>query len=85
MSEKPQKVGLISDTHIPVFAKALPEKVIHIFKNNKALVHFSEIKNFDFNHVYIDAPTNEDDPIPQLNKKVSCVELVKHLYLPIIK
>jgi putative phosphoesterase len=35
MAEKPQKVGLISDTHIPIVAKAIPEKVIQIFKKNK--------------------------------------------------
>ncbi|MFX1465883.1 MAG: metallophosphoesterase family protein [Promethearchaeota archaeon] len=45
MTEKPQKVGLISDTHIPVFAKALPEKVIHIFKNNKVslIIHAGDL------------------------------------------
>jgi len=35
MTEKLQKVGLISDTHIPVVAKAIPENVIHIFRKNK--------------------------------------------------
>jgi putative phosphoesterase len=35
MTEKSQKVGLISDTHIPVAAKAIPENVIHIFRKNK--------------------------------------------------
>jgi putative phosphoesterase len=39
------KVGLISDTHIPVVAQALPEKVIHIFKNNKVslIIHAGDL------------------------------------------
>lgn len=40
----------------------------------------SKVKNFDFNQVYIDAPDVKNDPLPQLNKKINCVELVKHLY-----
>ena len=45
MTKNLQKVGLISDTHIPVVAKALPEKVIHIFKNNKVslIIHAGDL------------------------------------------
>jgi len=45
LTEKSQKVGLISDTHIPVVAKAIPEKVIHIFKKNKVslIIHAGDL------------------------------------------
>ncbi|MFX1519608.1 MAG: metallophosphoesterase family protein [Promethearchaeota archaeon] len=35
MAEKPQKIGLISDTHIPIVAEAIPEKVFRIFEENE--------------------------------------------------
>ncbi len=45
MTKNVQKVGLISDTHIPVVAKSIPEKVFHIFSNNKVslIVHAGDL------------------------------------------
>ncbi|MCK5587929.1 MAG: metallophosphoesterase family protein, partial [Candidatus Lokiarchaeota archaeon] len=45
MAEKPQKIGLISDTHIPVIAKALPEEVIHVFKKSEVslIIHAGDL------------------------------------------
>ena len=40
----------------------------------------NKIKNFDFNHVYIDYPPVLNDPIPELPKRISCVDLLKYLY-----
>jgi putative phosphoesterase len=38
MVENPQKVGLISDTHIPIAAKTIPEEVFYAFKSEVSLI-----------------------------------------------
>lgn len=37
------KIGVISDTHIPVFANKLPEQISSVFKNCDLIVHAGDI------------------------------------------
>ncbi len=45
MVEKPEKIGLISDTHIPMTTKVLPEKVLQLFKENEVslIIHAGDL------------------------------------------
>jgi hypothetical protein len=43
-NEKPAKIiGLISDTHVPVRAKAIPKKVFAVFQNADFIVHAGDL------------------------------------------
>ncbi len=43
-TEKPAKiVGLISDTHVPVRARAIPKKVFAVFQNADFIVHAGDL------------------------------------------
>jgi len=40
-------IGIISDTHIPSRAKALPEEIFEIFKNVDLIIHAGDIENLE--------------------------------------
>lgn len=42
--------------------------------------NYKNKNKFDFNQVYIDYPLCPNDPIPELTKKISTVDLAKYLY-----
>ena len=39
-------IGVISDTHIPTRASAIPEKVFEVFKGSSLIVHSGDLVQF---------------------------------------
>lgn len=71
-------VNLIMDNCLSGLGKIRPDIIYYDPPWGES--YKSKIKNFDFNQVYIDFPPIKNDPVPQLIKRVSCIDLVKYLY-----
>jgi 16S rRNA G966 N2-methylase RsmD len=76
-------INLVNDNCINMINKIQPHVIY--FDPPWGNSYKNRIKNFDFNEVYIDYPVSDNPSLsstdlPSLNKKVSCVDLLKYIH-----
>ena len=74
-------INLVNDNCFNMIGKIQPD--IIYFDPPWGDTYRSRLKNFDFSNVYLDFPAEATSHLPNLPRKVSCLDLLKYLYMNI--